>query len=590
MSNTIVHQKQFVVSKSIIKHHIFSQAGSLYKAILELVANEVDAKASVVNIDIDDDMNTIRVYGNGTGFTSLADVEKLFGCFGFDHETEEELSRNRTYGRFGMGRSQIFCFGKSTWLTNEFKMIVDLNDDVSGGDLPYILEECPTSQYDGCHITIDLYKSMDMWERRNLERDLKKNLLYVSCELKINGKTINTPKETVKWTAQEGSLAFKKCTDSSVSGLNVYNMGMYIRTYPHSMFGISGDLTSTDKAFDVNVARNDITQHRCELWTQIKPFIKPFIKKKQTEKLSDMDRAFMLRGLISGTVTFEEVKKQKTITLINGSHTTISRMLSFGDGEKFTISPTRQSAKGEKILSIKTACVLSPDTLENAGVDDLQEFFSLLEQSLRNEIQNSSKRYDSDLNTAVHRLSRAKILPFDDATEGLDDNHILLDAKQLTKLDKIKLKALTSLANGIASSMRQAFYSKDIKLPNRTIIIGESDTAEAWTDSNTYIAIDKDIVKNAFSRGFNGLIYIYNLIVHEYCHNTSSMGDHAHGEEFNQMFRDFCESRYYEPNALLQRCALSYFKARKKQDLDVSVNELGGFVSNFEKELTSIVN
>ena len=127
-SKTITHKKQFTVDKAIIRHHILSQAGSVYKAIMELCMNEIDALASEIQINIEDDLKTIVVQGNGIGFTSMDEVETLFGCFGFDHESEKEKSRGRQFGRFGMGRGQIFGFGKSTWRTNHFEMAVDLKE------------------------------------------------------------------------------------------------------------------------------------------------------------------------------------------------------------------------------------------------------------------------------------------------------------------------------------------------------------------------------------------------------------------------------------------------------------------------------
>jgi hypothetical protein len=114
--------------------------------------NEIDAKATTIDIRINNDLRNITVAGDGIGFTSIDDIDKLFGCFGFNHNTQEEKQRQRDFGRFGLGRGQIFAFGRTDWKTNEFGMTVDLKafkDEAKGDDLPYEVTQYPEKQYEG---------------------------------------------------------------------------------------------------------------------------------------------------------------------------------------------------------------------------------------------------------------------------------------------------------------------------------------------------------------------------------------------------------------------------------------------------------
>ena len=106
-----VIEDDFQIHRSIIRHLIFSQAGSLSKALLELCMNSLDAKAKTISVAFSSDMRQVTVTDDGVGFNRTQEIKKLFGTFGFDHQTEVEMARNRQLGRFGLGRAQCLAFG-----------------------------------------------------------------------------------------------------------------------------------------------------------------------------------------------------------------------------------------------------------------------------------------------------------------------------------------------------------------------------------------------------------------------------------------------------------------------------------------------
>lgn len=114
--------KDFNTDQNLIYHLIDSQQVDLISAVSELIQNSFDAEADVCNIDIDE--NIIVVADNGNGFSSKEEIERFFGTFGTKH-TEDNSEK---FGRFRIGRSQIFSLGSSVWYSNQFILYVDIKN------------------------------------------------------------------------------------------------------------------------------------------------------------------------------------------------------------------------------------------------------------------------------------------------------------------------------------------------------------------------------------------------------------------------------------------------------------------------------
>ena len=120
--------RRFQIDPHAIMSLIKAQAGSIEKAMLEAVANSMDAGAT--RIDVTLDAKRIVIKDNGSGLGSKEDIYKFFEVFGFDHS-----QLGRTVGRFGVGRGQLFCFGVNTWRTNTFQMAIDIKNKGMDYDL-----------------------------------------------------------------------------------------------------------------------------------------------------------------------------------------------------------------------------------------------------------------------------------------------------------------------------------------------------------------------------------------------------------------------------------------------------------------------
>lgn len=439
MTELSTTQETFTVDKAIIKSLIFQQAGSIEKAAMELVMNEIDAKSSAVHIDIDDDMSGLSVYGDGVGFKCRQDITKLFGRFGFNHNTDEELARDRRYGTYGLGRAQILAFGACKWVTNNFIIEVDLYSDQEG-DLPYKVKEFTQDQFRGTKVEVSLKEPMSLWARHNLERELKNMLKYTPQKVLLNGKQINQDPKEIKWTDKNDKIAFKTAPSQSTNGLTLYNDGVFIRTYPHSQFGVSGDITSLDATFEVNMARNDVTQSICPIWATLRDFLKPHREKKAKKSLTNNDRIFLLRNFISGELPLKDIFTKRLFRDISGKNSSFKMMFDYSNFN-FTLAPSKNSTLGENIHNNRSSFVFTPDWLGDMDFDSLDELFSSIKIAAETELKELQKvtSYGMaiyDLQYLLRNLEKVNIIDFSEVSKGMDDSRHLVPDDKLTKLQK----------------------------------------------------------------------------------------------------------------------------------------------------------
>ena len=577
----ITHTRDFSVDKAILRNLILQQAGSLQKAIIELVMNEIDAKATRVDITISNTLRNITVSGNGRGFTSLEAIEKRFGTFGFNHDCEEEMALDRRYGRYGLGRGQIFAFGKTQWLTNQFGMTVDFQSwDPKVSDMPYTIQEFKTSQNDGCKIDIELYKPMAIFERNYLETDLKNMMRYTPQAVYLNGTQLNSNPEDVKWTAKNEHLRFKLSSGGN-GGLRIYNEGVFVCTLSHSRFGISGDLTSVGMPFDVNMARNDIQQATCKLWAGVKAFLSPLAEKKSRASLTDEDREYLLKSFISGDKPYTEIRSIKLFRMITGSYLSLDAALGYANG-RITLSPTAFSNTGTNIHKLKQAAVFSPAILTMLNVNSLDELMCQLKTAFNMPINTARGGEGYYASLTMNQIKACKIIPYEQVTQAYKGICSTIPESELTPLDKCKLKGLNTMNSAVA----QLFFNTS----PRKIMVGDSDTALAWTDSVSYVAVKRELFKDVFSGGMPALLNMIAILIHEYRHDRSSAEDHEHDLDFYMGFHDLTLNRHRDMVQIAQKSFVSYNNARKKSGIGVLKSELTEFTNYFYEYIISELN
>lgn len=509
--------REFKISKNMIMHTIENQAGSIEKALLECIMNGVDAKANTIKIFIHDNGVNYSIEDNGHGFRTKEEILKCFEILGFDHGTAEE--NDRIYGTFGIGRAQLWAFSKNTWLTNEFKLDVD----IANKGLNYTLSE-NNNVTEGCKIVGEFYDKQTSLDVQNIIRSLKKLALYLPVDLYINEKLVNKNPVKEKWDIETDD-AYIKLNDTG--DLNIYNLGVFVKTSPNYTFGKGGTIVSK-KQLKLNTARNDIIISKCNIWKKIKKYLEENVTKNNIKKnvLTDDMRKNLIIQWISGTVTFQDIYNKKLLKDIKGRYTQIEKITSHN--KNYTVSPFYGSQVGEIIHNNKIAFVCSPDVLdwfdipENEPEQLVVTIRSLLER-------------DRGYTGMVRAL---KFIPFEKLKTQNSSQYSIINKKEFTRKQKAHHNMLNTINYLICQIMNTQHNYHD-KVKQRQILLGKSKQAQAWTDGVTYISVNSEIIQKLIEKeGVNGILKTIYLIIHEYLHQENSDKDHVHSDGFFEKFHD----------------------------------------------------
>jgi hypothetical protein len=254
LSTTTPTAHNFEMHPDLLRSVIKKQAGTLDKALLEGIMNSIDAGAKRVDVTIEPLRVTIN--DDGRGFRNADEVKDFFATFGTPHEEGDA-----TYGRFRMGRGQMFAFGINSWRTGTFKMDVDINKR-----LGFELEEELPNQI-GCGIEIKLYDALSLADVHNTTRAITKMVKYTPVPVYINGEKVNVDVDPKKFP-QTIEEAYINTESSKYGGLDVYNLGVLVCTMPAWKFGVSGVVVSRHHKFHIrtdHVVNRKIELVRCHV-------------------------------------------------------------------------------------------------------------------------------------------------------------------------------------------------------------------------------------------------------------------------------------------------------------------------------------
>lgn len=521
--------RRFDIHPDIIFSFIYSQAGTLSKAMLELVMNAIDAGASFISIEIDLEKFTVK--DDGRGFQSKDEIVKFFETFGTPHQKGDAR-----YGRYRMGRGQIMSFAKTQWRTTTFYMDVD----VKNRGLDYELDEVAMTQ--GCQIQGQLYDSILPSDFDSFDREFVELSRFAEIPVILNGKQINTHPKDCKWDIETDD-AYISLKDSG--GLKVYNLGVFVREYPGYTHGTGGIVVSK-KQLEVNFARNDVLITQCNVWKNIRKFLQKKTNSKLAKKprLNDQEREALIQRLRYGEISYDEVSKLQLITDTKGRHHPLTRFECWQD-LPCTVEPESGSQLAETIHQRKMAFVFSCKMLDYFGVATGEELIMELHRISEATVYGRTR----------NKISHLVYVPFELASQGLINGHDVLISRELSKDEKAYLRALKNAQHALVQMINGCGYDPG---KQREIRIGVSDTAEAWTDGATYIAINRHIIKK-LKEGYTGATYLTNLLIHEYLHREEDTGSHLHDMAFFEAFHEVVLHSLHSPSgAIARRLMLSY--------------------------------
>lgn len=506
---------EFEMAPELLMNVIQQQAGTLGKAIYEGVMNAIDAMAIVCTITLTEDK--LILHDNGGGMRDREEILTRWKYFGQPQSPEEQ--ERKSFGRYRMGRGQLFSFGKNTWRTNRFQLVTDIKH--WGKKFEFTDGLCNS---DGCTVEIELYNKLGMIEQADVAREVEKLVRWVSVNhgvaVEFNGKEIaKHPDDKPKgyWQYVTDKL-WLRVTEGQ-TGLDVYHMGGFIKTFPNWEFGISGELVSK-VPMDVNFARNDIMVSKCSVWKEAKQFANQAagkeIKKKTT--LDDAARQRIANQILAGEIPFDEYKDARIFTDVCGRHWSLKQLrhLSCKFHEKCSAAPSGSLA-GDKIHQAKIAFVFSDATLSRFNLESVEELLEAFHE------------WDTEAGDWGYNFTPVL---FAELEKGFDTTHELVPADDWGPDEKLVVQLCERLGHWFANAL---------EVPERRIVVGLSGVADGWTDGATYIAFNRAWLETLEPGLVQDMVEIGALLLHEYCHDDSDLAAHTHSLEFYQRYHDAYE-------------------------------------------------
>ena len=288
-------KRDFQASRGLLEDVMRKQAGSIEKAVLEAVMNSVDANAENIRIQLNETHLTVKDDGDGL---SEEEVEKYFERFGYKDDDVE----NKEFGKFRIGRGQIFNFGRNVWRSKDNALVVNLDEDetvvgidgeeheldTSGLSYNLIKTDEPT---DGCNIIVDLYNNVE--DISGTVSKIQNLIRYVSW---VHDVTISINEQDVGddfvYEFETDEAWFSYDDGSFSNGVEIYNQGAHVTTERETPVKINA---VSKEDLDVNFARNALLD-TCEVTPKIIEQAKTFCFNKLIEK--DDFRSRQIRWLL----------------------------------------------------------------------------------------------------------------------------------------------------------------------------------------------------------------------------------------------------------------------------------------------------
>lgn len=487
---------EFKLDNNLIHHLVDRQSATPEKAILELVMNAADAKASRVDIKITE--TGFEVVDDGRGFASEEEIHTFFATFGTP-QTEE-----KTYGRYRVGRAQIFGWATTTWESNSFQMVVDLGKDHGGFELHAL-----SPPFAGCRIR-------GVWNRRvhesggidaeRLTRAITAALLFPPVEIWIGGNLSAKPAKDQEWTSETSEAYFRLGTSGPI---RLFNQGVFVCELPHHRYHVGG-VVLTKKAIELTMARNEPLEYD-RAWQAIELHISAQATKLHAAGASvgtDEFRAYALRRALQQNGDIDVA----CITAIPKSHVTLRTFLQRIRGSRAVVFASR----GE-VSAVEAA-------LRSGGLQGASLHFDTLDrvrQVLALPFTLNDQQVVIALLNALEPIARREGMPLGDT--------LIFSALNIPKQDgfgaELESDALSwdearflNLVEDLLCDLTDA-----LDLEPRVLMLAETEGAvRAYTDGFEKVVYSRRFVEEVLCKKPGAALEFVLTYVHELCHVEDS--------------------------------------------------------------------
>lgn len=525
----MAEKRTFGMHPNLLFDVILRQAGTLQKALLEGAMNAIDAGATECHITLD--THTFTIEDNGRGIQTRQEIEAFFETFGTPHTEGDAV-----YGRFRMGRGQMMAFGRNVWRSRQFEMDVD----IKANGLDYTLSE-HDEVLQGTRIFAELYEPIMPSDLESIKNELRKFVAWAQIPIYLNGDLISEDPTRAKWTYEDDNAYYALSNDRSQ--MAVYNLGVLVNHFHAGRFGMGGTIV-TKKQVQVNFARNDV-QASCPVFKKIQAHIKKesgTAAKKKT-KLTDAERDMLVNDFLSGEMEISDAAKLRALTCVQGRTWQLNKLLQISRnfGGKLVVTQ-----KGDQLAETAQrrgiAFAIDEGTLERFGASSPQAFLQKVKKAATLILNANGRSYTtgySDIYQMANSLDeQITVVDRDYLLAFVDEDRIALSNKELNPDQTLMLSSIASAARMLVGAMNQADYA-DLEFSYRTISLGKSQTALAWTDGTQNIWIDVDHAR-LLRNGFRGAYQVAQTLLHEMLHTGPDTGTHEHDHAFYQAFHDLC--------------------------------------------------
>lgn len=531
--------RRFKIDPHAIMSLIKAQAGSIHKAMLEAVANSMDAGATRIDIEVSKDRIVIK--DDGHGLAEKEDIYKFFEVFGFDHS-----QLGRSVGRFGVGRGQLFCFGVNTWRTNNFEMSIDIKNKGLDYDLRAGLPKAK-----GMTITIDLNEPLQASEQLQIEEEFRRLVRYSTTPVYFNGKQISEDPTQIKWPHETDEAWIQIRKDGR---MDVYSQGLFVKSVWD--FGVGGRIvTKPGKALEQNLARNDILVKECPVWKKVNATVKKLAeahigKASASHNLTPEMRRVKAKEALTPEGT-QALLGEKLFTLTNNKHVSLEKLLSTG-----LISTAKSfDQAADKFIQRNQAMVVDDGTLSRFGADSVTEMLQRITKAVEQQLT-VMKQARTSIKIGrrhVYYYELERLLTTLKTCKGYDAladmpldskiNYELVDVRKLTPEEKGVAFALKKQMRAIGFNVA-AYRQPDVDpwrvdfRERKLAFFNDNGTTQAFTDGATTIWLNRKVMMQKARKGSPGFMELMALLVHEYLHDTTSQVAHGHPPEFYEDFHN----------------------------------------------------
>ena len=537
---------------------IHSQHGDLGKALNELVMNAIDAGATECRILLGE--KTFSVADDGAGFGSFENIMERFRKLGKSHK---DAVNKPTFGRFGIGRGQIMPWGQIRWRSGSHQMDTDVKQFTG-------FEYSEIDPISGCVVTGTFYEPLSSWDLHTALSAIRDHNKHLTSETPIflNGAQINaqndelwdeeTPEYRIRWYLGQHE-------DDPVQ---IFNQGALVCEFPRLAWGVGADV-STKIALSLNMARNAI-QPKDPVWIKIEARLRAkgleINKRLRRVKLSansinEPVRRRILDALLAQSddvaimicEEFEISEKELLLglPLIRDTRGKYHdwRLL---ETRPLTVMPAGYDREAETISMMGLAVPVSSSELRAWGARSGQDLIDTLKHTVVPRIGRLGGVKDNYL---IQRyldgwLQNERLFDFPTIASQISDKKTLVPRQMLSLKERA---ACNALGYASRSLVRKLVNIEGEPISSRKILIGESTQADGWTDSVSFIAIDRKSLK-LLDRGLVGATQLILLLLHEYCHDKNNFPDcDLHGERFFERYHEL--SGHHGNNEMVGTCA-----------------------------------